>query len=46
METRSGRARHSPVRGEGSARLEALVPVLIGAVVAMIAALVASLRGG
>jgi hypothetical protein len=46
METRSGRVRHSPVRGEGSARLEALVPVLIGAVVAMIAALVASLRGG
>jgi len=38
METRSARVRHSPVRGEGSARLEALVPVLIGAVVAMIAA--------
>jgi uncharacterized membrane protein len=37
MEIRSARVRHPPVRGEGSARLEALVPVLIGAVVAVIA---------
>ena len=38
MEKRSARVRRRPVRGEGSARLEALVPVLVGAVVAVVAA--------
>jgi uncharacterized membrane protein len=42
METRSARMPRPPARGEGSARLEALVPVLIGAVVAVVAALLLS----
>jgi uncharacterized membrane protein len=46
METRSARVRRSPVHGDGSARLEALVPVLIGAVVAGIAALLHSAAVG
>jgi uncharacterized membrane protein len=42
MKTRSARVRPPRARGEGSARLEALVPVLVGAVVAVVAALLVS----
>jgi uncharacterized membrane protein len=42
MEPRRARLRRPPVRGDGSARLEALVPVLIGVVVAVTAALLHS----